>query len=170
QDGQKIPKWEPRSRLGQYVRKSPLHTSTVGLIKNLNTGRISPQFHCVYDDMFETIACTHEKPPDNWEEIVVLQSHRTDWEPEHPDDPEPQLSDEWLTPDEKTKPEPLTPTPYTTQSSPHDTPISQKNIIEEMGPSPVTNTNTTGIRNDQKKEDSAPLPKKKPQKGKWMSG
>ncbi len=55
QDGMKIPKWEPKSRRGQYVGHSPLHASTVGLVRNLKTQNISPQYHVVYDDWFETV-------------------------------------------------------------------------------------------------------------------
>lgn len=55
QDGQKIPKWHPRSRVGQYMGLSPLHASTVGVVRNLKTGRLSPQYHVVYDDKFETV-------------------------------------------------------------------------------------------------------------------
>jgi hypothetical protein len=50
--GNKIPKWQPRSRGGQYVGASPDHASTVGLIRNLSTGSVTPQFHVVYDDFF----------------------------------------------------------------------------------------------------------------------
>ena len=42
QDGQKIPKWSPRSRRAQYLGSPPLHASTVSLIRNLSTGFISP--------------------------------------------------------------------------------------------------------------------------------
>ena len=45
QDGQKIPKWRPRSRLGQYMGMSQNHSSTVALVRNLKTNRISPQYH-----------------------------------------------------------------------------------------------------------------------------
>ncbi len=38
QDGKKLPKWEPRSRRGQFVGVSSRHSSTVGLIRNLTTG------------------------------------------------------------------------------------------------------------------------------------
>ena len=50
QDGMKIPKWDPRSRGAQFVGYSPLYASTVGLVRNLRTGNISPQFHMVYND------------------------------------------------------------------------------------------------------------------------
>ena len=50
-----IPKWEPRSRMGIYIGRSPLHASNVGLILNPRTGHVSPQFHVVYDDDFTTV-------------------------------------------------------------------------------------------------------------------
>jgi len=37
QDGHKIPCWNPRSRHGVFTGFSPLHASTVGLIKNPKT-------------------------------------------------------------------------------------------------------------------------------------
>jgi hypothetical protein len=55
QDGKKIPKWEPRSRRGKFLGVSPSHSSTIGLILNLRTGYVSPQYHVVYDDEFTTV-------------------------------------------------------------------------------------------------------------------
>ena len=55
QDGHKIPKWQPRSRRGQYLGISPNHSTTVGLILNPLTGNVSPQYHCVYDELFTTV-------------------------------------------------------------------------------------------------------------------
>ena len=49
-----IPKWSPRSRLGLNLGPSPNHARNINLVLNLNTGLISPQFHCRYDDFFET--------------------------------------------------------------------------------------------------------------------
>lgn len=54
QDGRKIPKWEPRSRLGQFVGVSAMHSSSVKLIRNTATNYISPQFHVVFDEKFTT--------------------------------------------------------------------------------------------------------------------
>jgi hypothetical protein len=51
----RIPKWEPRSRRGQFLGVSPDHAETVMQIRNLNTGYISSQYHCVFDDWFETV-------------------------------------------------------------------------------------------------------------------
>ena len=55
QDGKKLPRWNPRSRLGQFLGRSKKHAGSVGLIRNLNTGAISPQFHVVYDNDFTTV-------------------------------------------------------------------------------------------------------------------
>ena len=61
QDGKKIPKWSPRSRLGQFLGRSEVHAGTVGLIRNLRTGKITPQYNVVYDNHFTTVnAETHE--------------------------------------------------------------------------------------------------------------
>jgi hypothetical protein len=50
---------------------SPLHASTVALILNPNTNRLSPQFHCVFDDYFETVHYKGNSPPPMWEDLVV---------------------------------------------------------------------------------------------------
>ena len=60
QDGKKLPKWDPRTRQGQYLGRSPKHASSVGLIRNLNTGFISPQFHVIYDTQFQTVTGGYE--------------------------------------------------------------------------------------------------------------
>ena len=60
QDGKKLPKWDPRTRQGQYLGRSTKHASSVGLIRNLNTGFISPQFHVLYDTRFQTVMGGYE--------------------------------------------------------------------------------------------------------------
>ena len=54
QDGKKLPKWDPHTRQGQYLGKLISYSSSVSLIRNLRTGYISPQFHVVYDNLFQT--------------------------------------------------------------------------------------------------------------------
>ena len=71
QDGFKIPRFDPRARQGMYLRPSPLHASTVGLVLNPSTNRISPQYHCIYDDYFETVAYDFNATPPNWEDTVT---------------------------------------------------------------------------------------------------
>ena len=91
QDGKKLPKWEPRARRGQFVGFSPSHSSTVGRILNPRTGHISPQYHCVYDDLFSTVPNADsgglvDVDPfraDQWEKLVSAGTERI---PVDPDD------------------------------------------------------------------------------------
>ena len=55
QDGKKIPKWNKRSRLGQFLGYSDEHSSLVANVRHLKTGHVSPQYHCVFDDLFQTV-------------------------------------------------------------------------------------------------------------------
>ena len=55
QSGQKIPKWNKRSRLGQFLGFSEEHSSLIANVRHLRTGHVSPQYHCVYDDLFQTV-------------------------------------------------------------------------------------------------------------------
>ena len=47
-------KWSDRSRVGIFMCHSPNHSTIVPLILNTQTGNVSPQFHCIYDDDFDT--------------------------------------------------------------------------------------------------------------------
>ena len=80
-----------------YVGISPLHSSTVGLVRNLRTGNISPQFHLVFDDWFETLHATANKEPNIWQELIQLQTFANDF-----DDKQyvPELGKEWLNQEE----------------------------------------------------------------------
>jgi hypothetical protein len=70
--GQKIPKWHPRSRQAVYLGHSPRHAQTVPIVLNLQTGLCSPQYHVVFDDYFTTTQCqiTNELPP-TWNELFT---------------------------------------------------------------------------------------------------
>ena len=75
QDGKKIPKWNPRARLGLFLGFSDLHSSQVPMVLNVETGKVSPQFHVIFDDKFETV---HSLPTDEpitkqWAEILQLE-------------------------------------------------------------------------------------------------
>ena len=48
QDGNKLPRWNPRSKMGQFLGRSREHSSSVGLIRNLKTGGVSAQFHYIF--------------------------------------------------------------------------------------------------------------------------
>jgi hypothetical protein len=55
QDGKKLPKWRKRSRRGVYLGVSPDHSTTIGRVLNIQTGYISPQYHTVLDESFQTV-------------------------------------------------------------------------------------------------------------------
>ncbi len=48
-------KWRQWTRLGINLGFSPQHTKSVHLILSLQSGCISPQFHCTFDNNFETL-------------------------------------------------------------------------------------------------------------------
>ena len=92
QDGKKLPKWKPRSCCGQFFVFSEEHSSTVGMIHNLNTGYVSPQFHVVYNERFETVlGDTITLDRDIW---LNLFCHHCDYYPDEDDSP-PCLSTDW---------------------------------------------------------------------------
>jgi hypothetical protein len=55
QNDQKLPKWNRRAQMGQFVGFSDEHSSLVANVRHLSTNFISPQFHLVFDDLFETV-------------------------------------------------------------------------------------------------------------------
>jgi hypothetical protein len=55
QNDQKLPKWNRRARLGQFVGFLDEHSSLVANVHHLTTNFISLQFHVVFDDLFETV-------------------------------------------------------------------------------------------------------------------
>jgi len=84
-----VPKWEPRSKRGQFVGYSPLHASSVGMIRNLNTHHVPPQFHVMYDDFFETVHSSERNPhpKDLCERLYTFNRSQVDWDHEPPDLP-----------------------------------------------------------------------------------
>jgi hypothetical protein len=55
QNDQKHPKWNGRAQMGQFVGFSDKHSSLVANVRHLSTNFISPQFHVVFDDLFNTV-------------------------------------------------------------------------------------------------------------------
>ena len=43
-----------------YLGTSESHSNTVGRIMNTQTGYISPQYHCVYDNQFSSVPSASE--------------------------------------------------------------------------------------------------------------
>jgi hypothetical protein len=96
-DGHKLPKWEPRSKRGQYMGISASHASSVHLVRNLQTGSITPQYHLVFDDFFETVFSDGEQEPTVWQDLVVFNSFANNFDD---DEYQPELAAEWLNPKE----------------------------------------------------------------------
>ena len=63
-DGQKIPRFQPRSTRMVYMGISPTHASTVPMILNPLTGAIKAVFHVVFDDWFNTVTANSDALPD----------------------------------------------------------------------------------------------------------
>ena len=55
QDGHKIPKFNRRACMGQFLGFSEEHSTLVARVRNLGTNFVSPQFHVVFDEKFTTI-------------------------------------------------------------------------------------------------------------------
>ena len=105
QDGKKIPKWQPRARLGMFVGFSLVHSSLVPLVLNVSTGKISPQYHVVFDDKFATVNSlpSEDSIEKQWARIFKLKREfyldfEFDDEGNLITDHWPQLDHEWLDP------------------------------------------------------------------------
>ncbi len=73
QDEHNIPKWVPQACLGIFLRFSTLHSSQVPIVMNVDTGKISPQFHVIFDDKFETaVSMNLEESIGEQMEIIFL--------------------------------------------------------------------------------------------------
>ncbi len=57
QNNEKLPKWNRHARVGQFLGYSDEHSSLVANVRHSSTGYVSPQFHVVFDDLFETVVC-----------------------------------------------------------------------------------------------------------------
>ena len=69
--------WEPQARGGVYLVHSPFHSVNVALILNLQTSRVSPQYHVVYGDEFTAVKyIKSEKEPPNWCKLVEDSSEK----------------------------------------------------------------------------------------------
>ena len=50
-----FPKWGECSRIGIFLCHSPHHVSSIPLVLSTQTRLMSPQFHCVFNDNFDTV-------------------------------------------------------------------------------------------------------------------
>ena len=97
QAGNKIPRWEPLSKLDVFCGLSTIHSSEVPQVLNLTTGSKTTQFHVVFDNMFSTVPSveSEDDPPSHWNDLCLEQ---TEFIPV--DIPTP-LSSDWLSEEDK---------------------------------------------------------------------
>ena len=60
QDGKRLPRWNCQSCLGQFLSFSDDHSSLVANVRNLTMGYIYPQYHVLFDDLFQTVCGSGE--------------------------------------------------------------------------------------------------------------
>ena len=77
---------------------SYMHSTQVGLVLNLFTSSISPQYHVIYDEMFSTVASNRYEDPLVWIRLVTSRTSMIQFILYQEDGPE--LDDEWLTTNE----------------------------------------------------------------------
>ena len=116
QDGKKLPKWKPRSRLGMYVVYAKGFASSVGYILNLKTSSVSPQYHVVHDDFFTTVPASHTVEEwdalgglAQWQALYELGYERYVGEPadEEAENGVPPIGQTWVTEGEEQQQVPL---------------------------------------------------------------
>jgi hypothetical protein len=77
--------------------------SLVGLIRNLTTGYIRPQFYVIYDKLFTTVTSDQSHDlTETW--IVLFKESRETYIDGHDETTEgliPELHEQWLTPEEQ---------------------------------------------------------------------
>ena len=74
QEGKRVSEWNNRARVGVYLGTSPRHSKKVALVLNLSTGHVSPQFHCQFDDMCDTLRPSRGNPAieSRWKELAGI--------------------------------------------------------------------------------------------------
>ena len=107
QDGKKIPKWNRRARMGQFLGYSNEHSSLVAKVRHLTTGYVSSQYHVVFDDLFHTVFGDGNDAINNAICDILWQTDREIYaEDEFDADGEliytpPPLDDVWLSADDR---------------------------------------------------------------------
>ena len=146
QDGKKIPKWAPRAGRGQFLGFSKQHSSMIGILRNIQTGSITPQFHVVFDELFSTVHSLDDDDP-TWVELFI--SERDYYGPDEEEEDAdtiafPDLEPTWL-PESEIKATP------TTNRHP--------NANDESNSSTITTKPTIGDdAPDDTHDDSSPTP------------
>ena len=79
-----VPKWDPRSSVRIFVGFSREHARNVAMVLNPFTGLVSPQYHVVFDDHFQTVQGLRTTTiPDSWTALCDKNSVRLQVELPH---------------------------------------------------------------------------------------
>jgi len=72
--GNTLPRWSPQARLGLKLGPSPSHARIINLVLSLTTGLFLPQYHCNFDDFFETTEHGMSEAPSSgiWQQLAGL--------------------------------------------------------------------------------------------------
>ena len=88
--GRTIPRWKPRSSRSVFVGNSTKQGHGVPLVLNLDTGKITSQYHVIVDNWFQTVEATAQNKinfdSDDWYKTFGL----TEWQYVPDDSDEPQ--------------------------------------------------------------------------------
>jgi hypothetical protein len=155
QDGKKLPKWQPRARCGQFLGFSDSHSATVGLIKNLRTGFVSPQYHIICDEQFQTIHLDHSADISIFDDPISFPHLKAAYD----EDDAPPLHDDWLTDEEQATRRKLKPLRGVIQSNTIQTPtLNREGVEPTFTPSstPVS-TRTTTPSSQRSSNDNEPM-------------
>jgi hypothetical protein len=129
--GQSLPKWNKKARVGMYLGSSPRHSRKVSLVLNLETGHVSPQFHVISDDLFETLrpSAGNVTPKSLWQAATGFVK----------------MDSTTLPPDMDSQAESTTATHTSTLLTGDVSDIPDSEIREERGENEVSNVSTTTI-------------------------
>jgi hypothetical protein len=141
--GNSLPRWSQRVRLGINLSPSPFHAQNVYLILNLTTGLVSPQYHCRFDDFFET---THHNKPDiltsaTWKQLAGLK--RPDGSPTAPE-PSRAIQETLIPQNDRVITAPNEPLEFVQDFEPMD----DTNILAETPADPVQDSEGASVTND----------------------
>ena len=152
------PKWQDRSRLGVFLGHSKQHSSTVALVLNPKTGHVSPQFHVVFDDHFDTVK-QGGKFESLWQDKADLEDHLSDTF--NVETPHQRFKSPWFS--EATDPEAIAgkPTPPSARTTadantPEDAPTLQEPLRTQQSSATMSESNNTDSPSSPDQQQATP--------------
>jgi transposase InsO family protein len=148
-DGDSIPKWNHRARMGMFLGFSNEHSSLVPLVLNLRTGHVSSQYHVIFDDNFETVPSLNPSESDIDDKFAALfDSSKEFYLDQIADDDDtqlPPLDSDWD--DDFTSPEGETTVPEGASTAPEGVPTAPEGDAFDFDNPPALNRRSRITRN-----------------------